>query len=242
MKLAYFDCFWGISGDMILASLLDAGLNPSLFLQEFKKAKLPPFELKLRKVKKEEILATQIEIKAKNKKNFSFLDFKKIIKQSRLPLDIKKKVLNTFITLAEVEKKIHGVKGNDFCFEQLGELDTLVDVAGTYIALDLLNIEKVYFSRLRVARGGFFKHGNKRLPLPGPAVLELLKDIPLEFIEEPYEYITPTGAVLVKSLYTPNLPHFKILKIGYGAGSINFGSQPNLLRVIIGESSPLTEV
>ncbi|MCM8784429.1 MAG: DUF111 family protein [Candidatus Omnitrophica bacterium] len=239
MRIVYFDCFWGISGDMLLASLLDLGLDLDVFLGSFRKAELPLFEFKVRKIIKGEILATQIAIKSGNKKLFSYLEFKEMIKNSKLPLRIKKKALSSFVTLAETEKKIHGVKGKDFHFEQLGEMDTLVDIVGTYIALDLLKIEKVYFSRLRLARGGFFRHGKRSLPLPGPAVLELLKGFPLELIESPYEYITPTGAVLVKELSRgriANLPRFKILGIGYGAGSINFGSSPNLLRVILGKT------
>ncbi|MCM8779307.1 MAG: DUF111 family protein [Candidatus Omnitrophica bacterium] len=241
MKIAYFDCFWGMSGDMFLASLIDAGVDFSLFEKRLKSAGFPHFTIEKRKVKKGEISATQILIKVQKRRIFSYLDFKEIIKNSHLPREIKEKSLATFTDLAEAEKKVHGVKTKDFCFAQLGEIDTLVDIVGAYLALDLLEIERVYFSLLRLARGGFFKHGKKKFPLPGPAVLELLKGIPLKLIESTAEYITPTGAVLIKNLFagdTSQLPPFKIISLGYGAGSINFGSSPNLLRVLLGEVTP----
>jgi len=238
MKIAYFDCFWGISGDMILASLIDAGLDFSLFKEKIKSLGLPDFRIIKKKVKRGEISATQIEIIPEEKRNFSYSELKEIIKKANLSSEIKKKVLSTFSLLAKAEKKVHGIKGENFHFEQLGEIDTLVDIIGAYIALDLLEIEKVYFSRIRLGRGGLFKHGKTKLPLPGPAVLELLKGIPIKFVEEPYEFITPTGAVLIKKLIcgnTENLPSFKILNIGYGAGKIKFGLHENFLRVMIGE-------
>ncbi len=237
MRVAYFDCFWGICGDMLLASLVDAGLNFPDFLDRLKKFNFNFFSVNRKKIRREGISATRISISSEKKKHYAYLEFRDVLKRSNLPRNIKARSLSTFKDLAKAEKKVHGVKGKDFHFEQLGEIDTLADIVGTYIALDLLGIKKVYFSRIRLARGGTFRHDGKDLPLPGPAVLELLKGIPVEFIEEPYEYVTPTGAALVRSLFngtTAKLPRFKILSIGYGAGGRRFGSQPNFLRVIIG--------
>ncbi|MCM8765299.1 MAG: DUF111 family protein [Candidatus Omnitrophica bacterium] len=240
MKIAYFDCFWGMSGDMFLASLVDAGLDFYLLKKELKTAGFPDFSIDKRKIKRGGIPATQIIIKAKRKKRFSFLEFKEIIENSHLPKEIKKPSLSTFSDLAEAEKKVHGEKGKDFSFAQLGEIDTLIDIVGAHLALHLLNIKRVYFSRIRLARGGFFEHGKVKLPLPGPAVLRLLRNIPLEFVEEPYEFVTPTGAALIKNLFsgdTAQLSNFKINSVGYGAGSISFAKQTNLLRVILGEGA-----
>jgi uncharacterized protein (DUF111 family) len=240
MRIAYFDCFAGISGDMALASLIDAGLNFPDFLDALKRFKFYFFSVSRKKIKGEKINATQVFIHTKKQRNYSYLDFLRILKSSVLPESIKVQAISTFKDLAAAEKKVHGVKTRDFHFEQLGEIDTLVDIVGTYLALDLWGIERVYFSRIRLARGGTFKHDGENLPLPGPAVVELLKGIPVEFIEAPYEYVTPTGAVLVKNLFktaaSKKLPLFKILSVGYGAGSKKFCKKPNFLRVIIGEA------
>ncbi|MCX5657138.1 MAG: DUF111 family protein, partial [Candidatus Omnitrophica bacterium] len=200
MKIAYFDCFSGISGDMILASLLDAGVNFSDFKKELQGLRLGGFSLIKRNVIRREIRASQISLVAKEKSAYSYLEFLKIIKESSLPKEIKKKAVAAFKDLAWAEKKVHGVKEKDFHFEQLGEIDTLIDICGTFIALDLLGIEEAYFSRVKTARGGSFKHDGTDFPLPGPAVLELLQNIPLELTDEPFEYVTPTGAALVRNL------------------------------------------
>ncbi len=237
MKIAYFDCFSGISGDMILASLLDAGVNFGDFKKELQDLRLGGFSLIKRSVTRMEIKASQISLVAKKKDDYSYLEFLKILKESSLSNQIKKKAIATFSDLARAEKKVHGVKGRDFRFEQLGEIDTLIDICGTFIALDLLGIEEVYFSRIKIARGGSFKHDETDFPLPGPAVLELLKGIPLELADEPFEYVTPTGAALVRNLFHNynRIPAFKIIKVGHGSGSRVFGPMPNVLRLIIGE-------
>jgi len=242
MRIAYFDCFWGISGDMVLASLVDAGLDSQDLISAFGKAKLDFFSLQENKIDRNGICATRILIRTKKKTHYSYLEFCRVLEQSKLSNRIKKRSLVTFKNLAQAEKKVHEVKTKDFHFEQLGEIDTLADIVGTFIALDLLGIEKVYFSKIRLAQGGTFPHDGQNLPLPGPAVLELLRGIPVELIEALYEYVTPTGAALVRNLRTAaKIPPFRILSVGYGAGTKKFGLQPNLLHVIIGETVKVSQ-
>lgn len=237
MRIAYFDCFSGISGDMILASLIDAGVNFNDLKKELRGLRLGGFSLLKKNVTRREIKASQISLAAKKKGNYSYLEFLKVLKKSSLSNRIKNKAVATFKDLAWAEKKVHGVGERDFHFEQLGEIDTLIDICGTFISLDLLGIEEVYFSRIKIARGGSFKHDETDFPLPGPAVLELLQGIPLELADEPFEYVTPTGAALVRNLFRNynRISAFKIIKVGYGAGSKIFGPKPNVLRLIIGE-------
>jgi hypothetical protein len=240
--IAYFDCFSGISGDMILGSLIDAGLSIKSLEQSLSSLPLEGYKLETKKVKRAGLVATKFEVFQKSKlkgqksKNKKWKDIEKIINASSLSKEIKQKGLKIFKRLFEVEAKVHGEKFHDVHLHELGAVDCIVDVFGTLIGLDLLGINKIYSSALNVGSGSVSsRHG--LLPVPAPATVELLKNIPVYSSNINFELTTPTGAVLISELsqgFGP-MPNMRISKIGIGAGSKDFKGQPNILRVFIGE-------
>jgi len=242
MKLAYFDCFAGISGDMVLGALIDLGLSPKELEKELKKLNIPDFNLNVKSVKKNGISGVGVEVVTKDKKERTLKDILKIIDKSKLDKDIKETAKKIFTRLNDAEARVHRENKEHMHFHELGMLDTIVDVVGALIGLKKLGIEKIYSSALHVG-SGFVKCAHGILPVPSPATAELIKGIPA--YSSPHqnfwcgdigELVTPTGAVLITSLAEKfgNMPRIKIEKTGYGAGERNL-SIPNLLRVIIGD-------
>ena len=236
MKIAYFDCFSGIAGDMILGALLDAGLELNALKKELKKLPLSGYEIEVKKVKKHEIIGTKFEIKTqKEKKHRNLEDVFKIIDKSSLDKKIKDNSKRIFQKLAEAESFVHGVKINRIHFHEVGAVDAIIDIVGAVVALSLLRIDKVYSSPLPLSRG-FVKFSHGKFPVPAPATLELCKNVPVRHTDIEGELVTPTGAAIITTLaeFSPRLD-FKIEKIGYGAGSMDLKEIPNLLRVMIGQ-------
>jgi len=149
---------------------------------------------------------------------------------------VKKHALGIFQRIAEAEGKIHGVSADDVHFHEVGALDSIADIVLTCIGLESLGVDKIYASPLLDGRGTVeCAHGT--FPVPAPATLEILKGIPLGQLDEPHELITPTGAAIVAEFagsFGP-MPALKISRIGYGVGSRDLASRPNVLRAVLGE-------
>ena len=236
MKIAYFDCFSGISGDMILGSLIDAGADFSQIKKELNKLNLKNFNLNTKEVQKNGITGTKFDVEVSDDKHSrNFKDIENLINESALDVNIKNKSIDVFETLAKVEAKIHGKKVEEVHFHEVGAVDSIVDIVGSVITLKLMKIEKVYSSPIHVGKG-FVKSSHGKIPVPAPATIELLKNIPIVSHGINSELTTPTGAVVIKSFCNNfgSLPEMKITSIGYGAGSKDL-EIPNLLRVFIGE-------
>ncbi|RJQ14670.1 MAG: nickel pincer cofactor biosynthesis protein LarC [Nitrospiraceae bacterium] len=252
--IAYFNCFSGISGDMILGALVDAGVS----LEELKKrlSLLPirGYELKARKVKRAGIRATKVNVEIRNPSKSPLIkggrkggqkskvrrwkDIEKIIKTSSLSKEIKQKGLLIFRRLFEAEAKVHGERMQDVHLHELGAVDCIVDIFGTLTGLDILGIDTIYSSALNLG-GGTIKTEHGILPVPAPATAQLLEGIPVYSSDILCELTTPTGAVLVSSLakgFGP-VPNMNIVKTGAGAGGHDFKGQPNVLMVMVGEKS-----
>jgi len=217
--------------------LLDAGLSLTTLKSELKKLNLKGLSLLTKKVKRGGISGTKLEIKyPEHNHGRSLKQIKEIINQSSLDNSVKKESLGIFGRLAKVEAKIHASKPSQVHFHELGGIDSLVDIVGTLIAVKKLGLEKIYASVLTLGKGWVkCTHGN--LPVPCPATLEILQDIPVIFSDLPGERVTPTGAILISHLascFSPP-PLMKIQQTGYGAGSKDYPDRPNLLRVVIGE-------
>jgi hypothetical protein len=244
MKIAYFDCIAGASGDMILGALLDAGLDEGLLRQQLAALKLSGFSLTSRQVFKGGLRATQVEIDLHDPlTERSLPELERILTDSDLPEEIACQALKILRRLAEVEASIHGEPVEQVHLHELGGLDTLVDVIGALLALDYMKIEQVYASSLPIG-GGFVKSAHGLLPLPAPATLALLDGVPLRGVELQAELVTPTGAAILASLVRAwgAIPPMKLSAVGYGAGSRDLPI-PNVLRLLIGESaSPATGV
>ena len=240
----YLDCFSGISGDMFLGALIDAGLSQQLLEQELAKLKLEPYEFQVVETKIQSITATSISIESKSQQRFRNLaDITEILSRSALEKPVIRESLAVFQCLAEAEAKVHGKPVNEIHFHEVGALDTIIDVVGTVAGLHLLGIKKVYCSPLPLGRG-FVNCAHGNLPLPAPAVCNLLKDIPVYGIDAARELVTPTGAALAATLVDQfgEIPAITPTATGYGAGDWpGTDDRPNLLRLIMGYSEIVEE-
>ena len=236
MKIAYFDCFSGISGDMTVGALLDAGLKIETLEKELKKLGLSGYQLEVNKVVKKGISATQFKVKIKEEGvERRFKDILTILEESKLDEEIKKETKKIFFNIAQAESKIHQKDIDRIHFHEIGGLDSVIDITSVVIGIKTLGIEEIYSSALPVGKG-FVKCAHGVIPVPAPATLELLKNIPTYSGGIESEMITPTGAAIIGTLANSfgERPLMKIERIGYGAGEKEF-SIPNLLRVSIGE-------
>jgi uncharacterized protein (TIGR00299 family) protein len=236
MKVAYFDCFAGASGDMILGALIDAGLSPDDLRERLSALGLPGWQLSVRRVVKGSVAATAVEIETEVEPMQRTLgDIEALIANSALPERDRTLALRIFRRLAEAEARVHGVSPEEIHFHEVGAVDAMVDVVGAVSGLSLLGIERVLVSTLPLGRG-FVHAAHGLLPLPGPAVIELLRGVPVVGRETEGETVTPTGAAILTTLAASygTLPPFTIRHIGYGAGRRE-ADYPNVLRVLIGE-------
>jgi uncharacterized protein (TIGR00299 family) protein len=241
MSIAYFDCFAGISGDMILGALVDAGLDADELRRGLRGLGLSEYELQARRVHKGAMGATSVSVVVRGEvPERKLADIEEIIENSDLDSSVKEQSLTIFRRLIEVESRIHGADPREVHLHEVGGTDAIVDVVGSLLGLKLLGVEKVYSSRLPLGHG-FVRCAHGLLPLPAPATLELLKGVPVVQHDVEGELVTPTGAAILTSLadeYGP-LPEMVVERIGYGAGKRDFPF-PNLLRLLIGTPSTMS--
>jgi len=238
MRIAYFDCFSGASGDMILGSLIDAGLSARRLREELRKLRIPTIHLKVKKVLKAGISATQVIVGGKEKRSHRNLrEILRIVERSSVEPDVKKKSEEIFKRIASVESKIHQTPMDEIHFHELGGLDSIVDIVGSVWGLQQLGIEKVHVSKVNVG-AGFVKCEHGVLPVPAPATLSLMEGKPIYSSGVERELLTPTGAAILTTLgseFGP-IPPIHVEKIGCGAGRDDL-PHPNLLRLIIGTAA-----
>ncbi len=236
MKTLYLDCFSGISGDMCLGALINAGVSPSWLEKELFKLPLPGWRMQAHDTCNYGITGTKltIEVNEKEQPGRSFSDIKEMINNCSLPDKAKATALSIFHKLAAAEGKVHGIPAEEVHFHEVGAIDSIIDIVGTSLAIEHLGIDEVICSPVPTGYGQVTcSHG--LLPVPAPATAELLRGIPLRNIDVKGELTTPTGAALVSSLaksFGP-LPEITVDTIGYGFGSKDYGI-PNFLRVFIG--------
>ena len=236
MKILYFDLIGGASGDMILGALLDLGLPPEHLETEWQKLNLAGWKLAVKKTERHHIAATHLKLSIPDEKSHRHLShFKKLLDDSRLSEKVQSRAYSVFLRLAEAEAKVHRTTVDKVHFHEVGGLDTLLDVTGALIGFEYWGIEKFYTSSFPLGKGSVIAdHG--RLPVPPPAVAELVSGFPVRQTEVEAEQVTPTGAALITALatYEPKLS-FQTEKVGYGAGMADFKEVPNLLRLWLGE-------
>lgn len=242
MKIAYFDCFSGISGDMCLGALVGAGLSLKKIEKELKRLPVRGYSLSEKKVRRAGIAATKVDVvlssgtRGQSAEVKKWKDIQKIIKTSSLPDDIKQKGQEIFRRLFEAESRAHGESINKVHLHELGGLDCLIDIFGTLIGLELHGIKSIYASPINLGSGSVqTMHG--RLPVPAPATTEILRELPVYSSGIPFELTTPTGAAILKSISKGfgEMPVFVLKKIGVGAGTREFKNSPNILRILIGD-------
>lgn len=239
MRTLHFDCFSGISGDMTLAAFLDVGVPFEPIEAGIASLGLP-IRIAAGKVNKGGFAATQIFIDAPDEEEHRHLpDIEQILTRGRLTPSQFALALKIFRRLAEAEAKAHGIPVDEVHFHEVGALDSIADIAGAAIAIDLLGVEKFTSSPVAVG-SGTVKCAHGIMPVPTPATAELLKGVPLRPAPVKTELTTPTGAAILTSLVTEFVatPALAIEQIGHGAGSKDFLEQPNLLRVFLGSAEP----
>ena len=244
MTLAYFDCFSGISGDMTLGALVDAGLPIEVLRLELEKLNLPGYELTALKAMRGGIQATKVHVCLDEKKQPArhLSDIRSLIETSTLSSPVKQKSLAIFERLAEVEAKVHGTTPDKVHFHEVGAVDAIVDIVGSVIGLEMLGITGIAGSAVNLGSGTVTSaHGV--LPVPAPATAELLKGVPSYGSSIPFELTTPTGAAILSALcasFGP-MPEMKIRRVAHGAGGREIPGQPNVLRIMLGEPAPAYE-
>ncbi len=242
MKIAYFDCFSGASGDMILGSLIDAGLSPKRLREELKKLRIPTVHLRVKKVLKGGISATQVMVEGKGEKRShrNLKEILRIVERSGVEAEVKEKSKEIFKRIASVEAKIHQTPMEEVHFHELGGLDSIVDIVGSVWGIRQLGIEKIYVSKVNVG-SGFVKCEHGILPVPAPATLFLMEGKPIYSSGVERELLTPTGAAILTTLSSEfgSMPLMNVDRVGCGAGRDNL-SHPNLLRLIIGTSESIS--
>ena len=236
MKTAYLDCASGISGDMTLGALVDAGADLSAIQAGIHSLGLEGCQLTAEEVKKNGFRATQITIQHPPEHVHRHLaDITKMIDESQLSANQKETAKNIFVRLGKAEAKVHGTSLDKVHFHEVGAIDSIADIVGVAIGWDLLNVDRICASPIPTGTGTIqIAHG--RCSLPAPATAELLKGIPLAASNVEAELTTPTGAAIVAELadaFGP-LPGMSIETIGCGAGERDLPSQPNLLRLLLG--------
>src|SRR5271155_623090 len=237
MKLAYFDCFSGIGGDMTLGALVDAGCPVELLRSGLRGLDVPGWELTAEKVWKNGMAATYVRVKTEDtSKHRSLGAILEILEKSRLAPVVRQRASAIFQKLGEAEARVHDVPVEKIHFHEVGAVDAIVDIVGACIGFHALGIEKFACSPLNVG-GGTAKMAHGVLPVPAPATAALLKGKPTYSNGVLKELVTPTGAAIVATLcevFGPQ-PGMTVSAIGYGAATTELEGQPNVLRIMVGE-------
>ncbi len=239
MKLAYLDCSSGISGDMFLAALLDAGVEFDRLQEELKKIDLGPYEFTQSRVMRKGLAGNHVNIVAPGKQPHRHLShIEKLIGDAALDEAVKQKSLQVFRRLGEAEAKLHNKSIEEIHFHEVGAVDAILDIVGGCLGLAMLGNPELVCSPLNVG-GGRVEAAHGSLPVPAPATAELLKGIPIYSSGVESELVTPTGAALVSTLATSfgPVPAMKVERIGYGAGTKDFSTHPNIARLMLGEKA-----
>jgi uncharacterized protein (TIGR00299 family) protein len=238
MKVAYFDCFSGISGNMILGALVDAGLDVERLKQELARLKVGGYSFETQTVQRRGLRGTHVQVTVTEEQPQRHLhDIEEIITGSGLPDPVKGLSLAVFLRLAEAEAHVHGMAVEQVHFHEVGAVDAIVDVVGAALGIWLLGVQQVHASPLHVGRGTV-KSEHGVLPVPAPATLHLLQGVPIYGRDVDAELVTPTGAAIITVIAEGfgEAPGMRVQQIGYGAGTRDL-AVPNLLRVAIGETT-----
>lgn len=241
MRVLYFDCFSGAAGDMILGALIAAGADRDVVRARISGLGIGGFELKIEDVRKQGFSAIKIQVDWQPDHAHRHLHhIQKIIDASSLSAFVKQTAMRVFQRLAEAEARVHGTTIEKVHFHEVGAVDAIVDIVGTAIALELLNVDRIVCSPVPVGSGTVqCDHGV--MPVPAPATAELLKRVPIAACDETGELLTPTGAAILTTIadsFGP-MPEMMIESIGFGAGTRDGKSRPNVLRVLCGDATEL---
>jgi hypothetical protein len=240
-RIAYFDCFSGASGDMIIGALLDAGLELKDLQRELGKLRLRGCSLSAKKVARGGFSATKFDVEVPHREggrsHRKLADILGIIRKSRLSDNVKRCSERIFRRLAGAEARAHGVAPGRIHFHEVGAVDAIVDIVGAVAGLELLGVTKIFVSPIATG-SGYVECAHGRLPVPAPATAYLLEGFPAKGTDVVRELTTPTGAAILTTLADGfgGMPAMHIAKVGCGAGTAEGERVPNLLRVFLGAS------
>lgn len=238
MRIAYFDCFSGVSGDMCLGALVDAGVSIENLEKELKKIPIGTYKITAKTVMRNNFVAKKVDVVIPRGSGGKVLkrwkEVERVIKKSSLPAEIKQKGQKVFKRIFKAEAKVHDKTFENIHLHEIGAIDTMVDVFGTIIGLAHLGIDRVFASPINLGSGCIDTESGI-IPVPAPATAEILKEVPVYSRHGNFELTTPTGAAIIKELSSGfgDMPLMDVEKIGIGAGSQDFKNRPNILRVFI---------
>ncbi len=238
--VAYLDCFSGISGDMVLGALVDAGVAPDDLRGELAKLSVGGYQVEVTTTQRGGLAATKVTVLLEEAKqpHRRLSDILSLIDKSALPGDDKERAAQVFRRLADAEARVHGTEPEAVEFHEVGAVDAIVDVVGAVAGLRLLGVERLYCSPLP-AGGGTARSAHGELPVPAPATLALIADAGAPVAAAPdaeIELVTPTGAAIATTLATFQRPAMTVRAVGYGAGGRELEGRPNVLRLWLGEA------
>jgi len=238
MRIGYFDCFSGASGDMILGALVDAGLEVQLLQATVAGLGVGGIQITAEQVKRGAFVGTQVHVRTDEhgQPQRHLREIEAILDRAALPDPVRGDARRIFRRLAEAEAKAHGSAPDLIHFHEVGALDAIADIVGAVWGIRQLGLERIHISPINLG-GGFIQAAHGRMPVPAPGTAALLSDVPAYGSELPAELTTPTGAAILTTLATSHgpMPIMTVERVAYGAGQRDFREQPNLLRLIIGE-------
>ena len=244
MKLAYLDAFSGISGDMTVGALLHVGLPLATLQDAIATLGLADVALSVERVARSGIAATTFHVRVRGERpehahdghaHRPYAGIRALLERSSLPAGAKASALAIFARLAEAEGRVHGVAPDAVEFHEVGAVDAIVDVVGAALGFAHLGIDAVYAAPLPLGQGRV-RSAHGPLPVPAPAVVELLAGRPVRLEDGAAELVTPTGAAIVAALARAEaVPEMRISAVGYGAGDRTLADRPNVLRILVGE-------
>lgn len=237
--IAFVDGVTGVSGDKLLGALLDAGFEPDVLAAALDTLDLGDFDLTVARTSRRGITATSVAVEPRGEESDrSWRGIRSLVGASDLPAPVRDGAIDAFRLLAEAEARVHGVESEDVCFHEVGALDSIVDIVGVSAGLHALGVTELVAAPPALGSGTVqTRHG--ALPVPPPAVVELLRDVPSYGSDLPGELTTPTGAALLRafaSRFGP-MPAMTVTAVGYGAGSRDLPAA-NVTRLVIGEPAP----
>jgi uncharacterized protein (TIGR00299 family) protein len=239
LKILYFDCFAGISGDMTVGALLDLGVPMDVLREQLAGLSIPSssYSIGMERTSRKGIQAAKFNVHVEeHQPHRHYTEIAGMIEKSLLAEGVKERAQRTFFRLAEAEAKVHGVDIGSVHFHEVGGIDAIVDIVGTAVCLDYLRIGEIHASAVPLG-SGYVETAHGKLPVPAPATVELLRGIPVHGELGEGERVTPTGAAIIASLAGSfgRVPSMSISATGCGAGDRDFPDVPNILRVMMGE-------
>jgi hypothetical protein len=245
IKLAHLDCFSGVSGDMLLGALLDAGLDLEALSKALGSLPIEGYALDMKREERGGLFGTHflVRVEKERQKHRGLKEIAKIIRAGGLSEEVQDKSIQIFESIAQEEGKIHNRPPEEVHFHEVGAVDSIMDIVGSVFGIECLGIDSIFVSSLPLG-SGFVETQHGRIPVPAPATLALLKGVPVYDSGLEHELVTPTGAALLKGLARSfgAMPSMTIDRVGYGVGSRTLPDRPNLLRILIGREQTKKQV